>query len=1122
MKQLGKRTAAFVLVLAMLSAFVPIIASAAAINIGDYIQMGTYYDEPILWRCVDIDENGPLMLSDKILCLKPFDAQTSENSETGSHSRDGDSKRANNGSNYWADSNMRSWLNSTATAGNVEWLCGNPPIADKVWYEYNAYDSESGFLTNFTKSELRAIKEVTQKSILSYPEIDADMDTAGTELHTHEYGTPDVALQNYDKAYAENVTDKMFLLDVKQVNEVYNNRNTLGDDYHIGEPTAKCVENSDYTDDDLTAGNKWHYWLRSPLCTPYYDGSYYVHFVESGESFGYVNGCCADAGVIGVRPAFYLNLSSVSVITGSGNESNPYVCYGSGSIGGNDFDEDAGKNGDYNSYISGIYSPNSAASKTYGVKNFKYTDEGEVYTAVQEFYKACNEYIGAVKSEAENGGNSKDAVIAAAEQLYNDDENSKYKYFLLADTSTGKAVPAKAKKAAYMALAEYFNSGISGKGDKWKVNLDDKMIVIDAKLTKQILSSLGKYNKTSSYNGYDVNISVIYYLGSFTGSVRVSNSKATYTGIINSKPADVANSMNIMLTELRNVTDDVTKQAYRSYINEIGNITGINEWFRVEMTDKLKSAVKTMRKKGFGDVMKMTKRCYDGYEIFRKVILIKDANLKDIDSIKSSLSNAQSMYDKIKGLKYTDSAVDNFVVKQALSRVESARKQLEDTMYDYIYHSTGNPPKTALDKANDWIKGKTSKLWNMLFQCPVDFEVYDKEKNLLGYVKDGKVFCTDDIYIETSGDVKYLFVPEGMEVDIKMVGTDEGELNYVVEETVDGTPTGRLNYYSIPLTDGGELSQSVKVDELSEDTQSMPIVTNDTEVTADEYLSAQSDAFVTVRAETGKYANVLGSGNYVIGDNVELTAVPVDDYSFVGWYIGDSLVCSDITYRFTARTDVTAEAKFEKRYISDDDFVTNMTQEYVEDMYAYVYEESDGTRGIVVIPFSEDAPESVALYVSTYDKNANVMSDSVRYTAELDENGRYIIENVVSAETAKVAVADSRGTAAVILNKNCNIEDGVNISAIGKYDGCMQIKAANTDGELKVELDVIGSELGKNDVDVFAAEYENGVMKSVVKLDVTAENEKIICTGTVNGNDYKIFVWEKGTCIPVALSYSNK
>ncbi len=42
-----------------------------------------YYGKPILWRCVDIDENGPLMLSDKILSVKAMDA--GGEGEKGSH-----------------------------------------------------------------------------------------------------------------------------------------------------------------------------------------------------------------------------------------------------------------------------------------------------------------------------------------------------------------------------------------------------------------------------------------------------------------------------------------------------------------------------------------------------------------------------------------------------------------------------------------------------------------------------------------------------------------------------------------------------------------------------------------------------------------------------------------------------------------------------------------------------------------------------------------------------------------------------------------------------------------------------------------------------------------------------
>ena len=46
-------------------------------------EMGSYYGERILWRCVDIDENGPLMLSDKILCLKQMCIRDRKDSSSG-------------------------------------------------------------------------------------------------------------------------------------------------------------------------------------------------------------------------------------------------------------------------------------------------------------------------------------------------------------------------------------------------------------------------------------------------------------------------------------------------------------------------------------------------------------------------------------------------------------------------------------------------------------------------------------------------------------------------------------------------------------------------------------------------------------------------------------------------------------------------------------------------------------------------------------------------------------------------------------------------------------------------------------------------------------------------------
>ena len=127
-KESGRVMALLLSVVLMLGLLpLPVRAAGAetGVQLGDYIRLGSYDGEPILWRCVSVDENGPLMLSDKVLCdSMPYDAQTSENSTSGSHHRSG--YRSKYGSNHWRDSDMRSWLNSDAEAGQVKWSLRQP------------------------------------------------------------------------------------------------------------------------------------------------------------------------------------------------------------------------------------------------------------------------------------------------------------------------------------------------------------------------------------------------------------------------------------------------------------------------------------------------------------------------------------------------------------------------------------------------------------------------------------------------------------------------------------------------------------------------------------------------------------------------------------------------------------------------------------------------------------------------------------------------------------------------------------------------------------------------------------------------------------------------------------
>ena len=294
-----KKITAILLALCMAISILPMSVQAASkpdIKVGDYVKMGTYNNASILWRCVSIDDNGPLMLADRIIDTLAYDAKTNDNSNSKSHSRS--YKRDDYGSNYWKDSNMRSWLNSTAEAGKVDWLCGNPP-KDGYVSGVGAYNEKAGFLNAFSKSEIAAMKTVTQRSLVSHPEYNKGIVDGDANSDLLYYTDISEAVANYDSSYFETTTEKVFLLDVKQANAVW--KNLKG--YYVA-----------YNND----GMAWPYWLRTPVT----DCNHDMRYISSSGQVGRYAPWYSD---LGVRPAFYLDSEYFVTTSGSGSQSSPYI-----------------------------------------------------------------------------------------------------------------------------------------------------------------------------------------------------------------------------------------------------------------------------------------------------------------------------------------------------------------------------------------------------------------------------------------------------------------------------------------------------------------------------------------------------------------------------------------------------------------------------------------------------------------------------------------------------------------------------------------------------------------------------------------------------------------------------
>ena len=342
----------------------PEIDETKTLQYGDYLQMGTYYGEPILWRCVDVQTNGLLMWAHKIICFKAYDAagENTVNASGGesSHNRGGDGgehRQHYYGSNYWADSTLRTWLNSDEQ--NVTWACGNPPVEGSV--TYNPYDDEAGFLTNFTDTEKKTIKEVTLKSLLDGYEYST---VRNGDFQLNDWDLPDI-MKNYHTAYSEDVTEKMFLPDIYQAHRVYLHGvhgNVLEYNYYVSYPTQQAVEHSP----NIGASSQapWYAWLRSPRADMKESCAARALFPNGQVQFEFVN-----RGNYGVRPAFYFDQSNVR-LAGEGTKEVPYVIpdiYDCGDNAKCYFDSRTGKLTIYGS--GAVYDYNSSYAPWYAYRN---------------------------------------------------------------------------------------------------------------------------------------------------------------------------------------------------------------------------------------------------------------------------------------------------------------------------------------------------------------------------------------------------------------------------------------------------------------------------------------------------------------------------------------------------------------------------------------------------------------------------------------------------------------------------------------------------------------------------------------------------------------------------------
>lgn len=255
--------------------------------------LSKYNGKPVIWKIADKNHSGypsntVTLISDKILSIKAFDAMESGNS---------DSNRRSYGNNNYKNSNLLQWLDS----GSSNWYSAQhgadaPPNSSNVYGGWNPYDSEPGFLCNFSSNFKNAI--------------------VPTSLKTAKSST--------DGGGSESVTSKIFLASATEVG-LANERGIAegtkfpisnGDESRKAYPTAEAVSKSNYTSSSLNASSPWYYWLRTPCASDSYN-------VRRVNFDGSLNNGSAYYGNYGVRPL--CNLKSEILVSNSTDSDGAYT-----------------------------------------------------------------------------------------------------------------------------------------------------------------------------------------------------------------------------------------------------------------------------------------------------------------------------------------------------------------------------------------------------------------------------------------------------------------------------------------------------------------------------------------------------------------------------------------------------------------------------------------------------------------------------------------------------------------------------------------------------------------------------------------------------------------------------
>lgn len=475
--------------------------------------------------------------------------------------------------------------------------------------------------------------------------------------------------------------------------------------------------------------------------------------------------------------------------------------------------------------------------------------------------------------------------------------------------------PEEWKDVAYQILCDIFENHIDDTIGFDSIDFS-KEISANASVINEICSKMWDESSSWKSHPYSKNKAVLVsyscfgFLASGFGSMSFKRGGATYTVVICSNKSIVQKSMATYLNSCYSMGQRTVQNARKALINDMLALTGANAvgeaLFKEQVKKGLNAFESHLQEVGLGGLTDTADKIYDYYNTIKGIY--NTINKSTPENLATAKKRLESDLLKLSTLDFGTAEASK--VNNALTELKKASQKLYNALNELL--TNGKLSKTG---PLDWLFGKKTQV-----KCPVDVEIY-RGSELIGYVSETECWYDASIYVEENDDAKIIYSSAGDELSIKLTGTDYGSLSVTVEEYANGSPVERLNYYDIDLHEGIDVSFVIPTASISDVKDSMTIVSDGTAFTANEYISADTDASIRIDVEKSidEAGTISGDGVYVRGDAVVLRASANSDYLFTGWYDEkDRLVSSLSSFEFTASSDSLLYAKFINRYALGD------------------------------------------------------------------------------------------------------------------------------------------------------------------------------------------------------------